>query len=55
MRAEATSPVLNKVGQLFMSPMMRNIFGQEQSGFDARFIMDHRRILRITRRPFMPQ
>ena len=45
MRAEATSPVLNKVGQLFMSPMMRNIFGQERSGFDARFIMDHRRIL----------
>ena len=45
MRAEATSPVLNKVGQLFMSPMMRNIFGQQNSGFDPRFTMDNRRIL----------
>ena len=37
LRAEATAPVLNKVGQLFMSPMVRNIFGQSHSAFDPSF------------------
>jgi hypothetical protein len=42
--SEAIAPVLNKVGRLAMSPMLRNIIGQPQSGFDPAFMMDHRRI-----------
>jgi hypothetical protein len=45
LQAESAAPVLNKIGQLFTSPMMRNIFGQEHSAFDPRFLMDKRRIL----------
>jgi hypothetical protein len=45
LRAEATAPVLNKVGQLLMSPMVRNIFGQPHGRLDPRFLMDRRRIL----------
>jgi hypothetical protein len=44
-RAEAIAPVQNKVGQLAMSPLMRNIFGQASSALDPRFTMDNRRIL----------
>src|SRR5207244_4472723 len=43
--AEAVSPVLNKVGQLLMSPPIRNTLGQIRRTIDPRFIMDHRRIL----------
>ena len=42
--SEAIAPVLNKVGRLAMSPMLRNIIGQPQSGFDPAFMMDNRRI-----------
>jgi len=42
--SEAIAPVLNKVGRLAMSPMLRNIIGQPQSGFDPASIMDNRRI-----------
>lgn len=42
--AEAVAPIQNKVGQLFMSPLARNIFGQVQKKFDVRFLMDNRRI-----------
>ena len=42
--SEAIAPVLNKVGRLAMSPMLRNIIGQPQSGFDPGFMMDNRRI-----------
>ncbi len=38
--SEAIAPVLNKVGRLAMSPMLRNIIGQPQSGFDPAFMMD---------------
>ncbi|MBI1175801.1 type IV secretion system DNA-binding domain-containing protein [bacterium] len=41
---EAVAPLQNKVGQLVMSPLLRNILGQVRSRFDARFIMDNRRI-----------
>ena len=43
-RAEATGPVLNKMGKLLRSPMMRNIFGQETNAFDLSFTMDRQRI-----------
>ncbi len=42
---EAISPVLNKVGQLFVSPHVRNILGQVRSKISARFMMDNQRIL----------
>jgi type IV secretory pathway TraG/TraD family ATPase VirD4 len=42
--AEAVSPILNKVGQLFMSPLLRNVLGQVRSKIDCRFMMDNRRI-----------
>jgi hypothetical protein len=41
---EAISPVLNKIGQLFMTPLVRNILGQVKSKIDARFMMDNGRI-----------
>lgn len=41
---EAVAPIQNKVGQLLMSPHLRNILGQARSRIDARFMMDHRRI-----------
>jgi hypothetical protein len=41
---EAIAPIQNKVGQLLMSPHLRNILGQVKSKIDARFIMDHKRI-----------
>jgi hypothetical protein len=43
-RREAIAPIQNKVGQVLLSPVMRNIFGQVRSGFNARFMMDRRRI-----------
>lgn len=41
---EAVAPIQNKVGQLLMSPHLRNILGQVRSRFDPRFIMDKGRI-----------
>ncbi len=41
---EAIAPVQNKVGQLVMSPVARNILGQIRSRIDARFMMDNRRV-----------
>lgn len=41
---EAVAPIQNKVGQLLMSPVMRNILGQVRSTIDARFMMDDGRI-----------
>jgi len=42
---EAVAPIQNKVGQLLMSPHLRNVLGQVRSGIDARFMMDNGRIL----------
>src|SRR3954447_8574629 len=39
-----TMSTLTRVEQFLMSPMTRNIFGQETSGFDPRTIMDRRGI-----------
>ena len=41
---EAVAPIQNKVGQLLMSPHLRNILGQVRSKLDARFMMDNGRI-----------
>jgi len=41
---EAVAPIQNKVGQLLMSPPVRNILAQVRSKFDPRFIMDNNRI-----------
>jgi len=42
--SELISPVQNKVGQLLMSPPLRNVLGQVRNRIDPRFIMDHGRI-----------
>jgi hypothetical protein len=44
MRQEVVSPIQNKVGQLLMSPHLRNILGQVRSRIDAGFMMDDGRI-----------
>jgi hypothetical protein len=44
LRQEMVAPVQNKVGQMLMSPHLRNILGQIRSRLDARFIMDNGRI-----------
>jgi hypothetical protein len=41
---EAIAPIQNKVGQLLMSPHLRNVLGQVRSRIDARFMMDRGRI-----------
>jgi hypothetical protein len=41
---EAIAPIQNKVGQLLMSPHLRNILGQVKAKIDARSIMDRGRI-----------
>lgn len=41
---EAVAPIQNKVGQLLMSPHLRNILGQVKSRIDARFMMDNKRV-----------
>ncbi len=43
--AEAITPLLNKVGQLVSTNMIRNIIGQPQNKFDIRDIMDNQKIL----------
>ena len=41
---DSTSSVINKVGRLFLSPTMRNIFGQPGNKIEPRKIMDERKI-----------
>lgn len=41
---DAIGPVQNKVGQILMSPKLRNVLGQVKTKIDARFMMDNRRI-----------
>ncbi len=41
---EAIAPIQNKVGQLVMSPAIRNILGQVRSKIDFRFMMDRKKI-----------
>src|SRR5438874_9273864 len=44
-QAEAAAPILNKVGQIAASPVLRNILGQHSPKFDLAYAMDNRRIL----------
>jgi len=44
MQQEIVAPIQNKVGQMLMSPHLRNILGQIRSRIDARFMMDKGRI-----------
>ena len=39
--AEAISPVLNKIGQVLSSPMIRNIVGQPRNSMHPRHLMDN--------------
>lgn len=41
---EVVAPLQNKVGQLLMSPHLRNVLGQVRSAIDASFIMDNGKI-----------
>ena len=41
---EAIAPIQNKVGQLLMSPPIRNVLGQVKRKIDPRFMIDNRRI-----------
>lgn len=43
--AEATAPVLNKIGQLFSSPDLRNILGNPNTAFNPRYLMDNNYIV----------
>lgn len=43
--AEMVSPALNKIGQLVMSPPVRNVVGQVRSKVNLRFMMDTGRVL----------
>lgn len=45
LRAEALSPVLNKLGAFLAHAHVRNIVGQQKSSFHVREIMDSRKIL----------
>jgi len=44
MKAEATSPILNKVGQFLTSTPLRNIVGQKKNTFRFRKVMDEGKI-----------
>lgn len=43
-RQEIIAPIQNKVGQLFFSPVLRNVLGQVKNRVSFRFLMDRRRI-----------
>lgn len=43
--SEAITPLLNKVGQLVSTNMIRNIIGQPENSFHIRDIMDNKKIL----------
>ncbi len=45
MKSEATSPILNKVGQFLTSLPLRNIVSQRENTFNIREVMDNRKIL----------
>lgn len=44
MRAEAVSPIINKIGLFQTHPLIRNIVGQSVSSFSVKEIMDNRKI-----------
>src|SRR2546430_2731673 len=46
-RAEAISPIQNKVGEFLVNPILRNIVGQAKSAFDLRRMMDEGKIFLV--------
>jgi hypothetical protein len=46
-RAEAISPVQNKIGEFLVNPLLRRIVGQPKSSFDLRQVMDEGKILLV--------
>jgi len=44
---EAVAAIQNKIGQFVSNPLIRNIIGQTKSSFDARKVMDNKKILII--------
>lgn len=46
-RSEAISPILNKVGEFLIIPLLRNIVGQPKSAFDFRQVMDEGKIFLV--------
>jgi hypothetical protein len=44
-RIETINPILNKVGQLLSSPILRNILGQTKNSFNLRWAMDNGKII----------
>lgn len=45
LKSEWTSPVLNKVGAVVTSPILRNVFGQSRSTINVRQAMDTRKVI----------
>ncbi len=45
---EAIIPLVNKLGQFFSNPLLRNIFGQEKNRIDLEYIMNSQKILLIS-------
>src|SRR5439155_5959639 len=46
-RAEAISPIQNKIGEFLVNPVLRNIVGQSKSAFDLRCVVDEGKILLV--------
>ena len=46
-RAEAISPIQNKIGEFLVNPLLRRIVGQPKSSFDLRQVMDQGKILLV--------
>jgi Type IV secretion-system coupling protein DNA-binding domain len=41
---EAVAPIQNKLGQLLLSPLLRNVLGQVRTKVNLRFMMDNKRV-----------
>jgi len=46
-RAEAISPIQNKIGEFLVNPLLRRVVGQPKSSFDLRQVMDEKKILLV--------
>jgi len=46
-RAEAISPIQNKIGEFLVNPLLRRIVGHPKSSFDLRQVMDQGKILLV--------
>ncbi len=44
-KQEVIAPIQNKIGQLLMAPVIRNILGQSTSKLDLRYAIDHHKII----------